>query len=74
MAIKVGAGTRPKSVGSPEGREFALGTRPPNLRDFPIQRTMPVDSGAGTRNYGKGQAGPRQSAPTSFGNTGQIGS
>ncbi len=70
MAIKVGAGTKPKSVGAPESREFALGTRPPNLRDFPIQRTMPVDSGAGTRNYGK--AGPRP--PASFGNTGQIGS
>ncbi len=74
MAIKVGAG-KTKSAGSPEGREFALGTRPPNLRDFPIQRTMPVNSGAGTRNYGKAQQGPRQPAfGGGFGSTGQIGS
>lgn len=74
MSVKVGVSkSGPRAVATPPERpQFVLGSRPPNLRDFPIQRTEPL---TGQRNYGKATAGPRQANPAglSSGSTFQGG-
>lgn len=69
FAVKTGK-SAPKSVPTPPSRpNFALGTRPPDLRSEPIQRVKPM---LGQRQYGKtagfqpnaGKAGPGDTGMT----------
>jgi hypothetical protein len=57
-----------KKVGTPPGREFVLGSRPPDLRAPAIQRIKPM---AGQTQYGKSL---EQSTPAgaNAGDTGQT--
>lgn len=70
-SVKVGVSKGgPRAVPTPPQRTpFVLGSRPANLRDFPVQRTSPVQ---GVRDYGK-QDGRTPPTGLSSGNTFQGG-